>query len=743
MQAAAQALQMRQPKQALTLIDQVLAQVPQSVTAWLIRSRAHRALGQLPQASNDCRQALGIDPDAVPALTEQALIQRHAGQLHEAEQTYRHALTRAPDNALLHHNLANLLQRRQALAEAEAHYRRALALAPQLAEAHTELGRLLQATGQPVQALQCYAAALQVRPDFTPAWELLWAAQAQGHPVDALHALHKDVNGRAASAHQLVLMAQAALRLDPDNLLGHYTLGVAQTQLGESDKALSSLQRVVDEAHQHEVVIQALYMQTRCHMHLGQISRAGQVARAMLDRSANDDERSRAWLLLAATHIEAGRVADALAIYRRAQEIAPPDLHLPMGISLCACSNYDPAIGAQQQLEQARTQLAPLNQPSQWPPLANAPDPERPLRVGYISGDLRLHSCAYFLLPLLARHNPHQFTVYAYNTNAHEDHVTAKLKSHVAHWRQVAQMDDETLIDQIQQDSIDILVDLSGLTDGHRAAALARKPAPLIINWLGYLGTTGISAIDYRLTDPWIDGDGAEALATEKPLRLNRPYLCYVPADVAPAQVGPLPMLSNGYPTFGSFNARTKLSDACLALWCEVLQAIPQARLLIKSKAWADAPLRDALLAQVAQHGIDPQRVELRAWEHSTANHLEAYNEVDVCLDSFPYNGVTTTCEASWMGVPVVSLVGETFASRQGLSLLTAMGLPDHAAHTTQAFVTRCQALVADSAALAALRMGMRERMGSSALMNTHDFARQVESRYRQAWRGWCQQQTS
>jgi protein O-GlcNAc transferase len=272
---------------------------------------------------------------------------------------------------------------------------------------------------------------------------------------------------------------------------------------------------------------------------------------------------------------------------------------------------------------------------------------------------------------------------------------------------------------------------------------MARKAAPIQINWLGYLGPVGLQAIDHTLTDALVDpvdlddpanrGDEARAPA----LRLDRTYVCYTPPTDAPPVSSP-PMLTRGFPTFGSFNALAKLSEPCLALWCKVLHAVPTARLLIKSKPLRDQGVRDGVLARLLAHGVSAERIILKGWEQETSHHLDVYGEVDVALDSSPFNGVTTTCEASWMGVPVVSLVGGTRASRQGLTLLSALGCREQATHSELDFVEQCRQLVADPARLAEQRAQLREHMRASPLMDGAGFAQSVEACYRRVWQAWC-----
>lgn len=736
------ALQAGQHRQAQALATQALQGNPRLVPAYLVLSKASRAGGQVDLAIQHCHAALSIAPGSVPALIEMAVSQRQAGLTDEAEQTYRQAIGLAPSEAVLHHNLANLLQRRGAWPESETHYLQALALAPHFVEAHTELGRLREAQGQHDDARQSYAQALALRPDFAPAWKLLNASLNQSDPVQGIHDLQRGAPDGQTSPRVLMVMANAALRLDPDNALGHYTLGLSLRLQGQLVEAMVPLEKALALAPPHGIAQQCLYLLTLCLMDRGDITAALPRAQSLLTLSEAQEEQAKSHQLLASLHFEAGDLARAWPAYRQAIELAPN--FLPAKASFCAANLYAAGVDAAQQQQLANDLIGPIEHGITPRRHGNDREPTRRLRVGYLSGDFREHSCAYFLEPLLKHHDPAQVELFAYVTERAEDEVTQRLKQHMAHWHRVFDLSDDALATRIQEDGIDILVDLAGLTDGSRLPALARKPAPVQISWLGYLGPTGLRAIDHRLTDELVDDPRLGTMSPpgrDAPLRLPRPYLCYQPPLDAPPVTEP-PMLKRGYPTFGSFNALTKLSEPCLALWCKVLHALPDARLLIKTRALRDDALRESLLARLAAHGLDPERVTLMGWSPATAHHLALYGDIDVALDSTPFNGVTTTCEASWMGVPVVSRVGDTIAARQGLTLLHALGCADQAVDSDEAFVQRCLDLVAHPQALALQRADLRDRMAASPLMDGAGFARSVEAAYRGAWQDWCASST-
>jgi predicted O-linked N-acetylglucosamine transferase (SPINDLY family) len=336
------------------------------------------------------------------------------------------------------------------------------------------------------------------------------------------------------------------------------------------------------------------------------------------------------------------------------------------------------------------------------------------------------------MLPLLAGHHRERVEVTCYSLTAVEDEVTRRVRSLPVRWRSLAALSDAQAAAEIRADGIDILVDLAGHTAGNRLAIFAYKPAPVQVTWLGYPDTTGLSTMDFRITDAVADPAGAEALHTETLWRLPGGFLCYEPSADAPA-VGGLPALERGFVTFGSFNAPAKLSPSCVRLWAALLGAVPGSRLLLKAGAFADGEMRGRVVAAFAERGVGAEQILFRGYAESAAEHLAAYNEVDIALDTFPYNGTTTTCDALWMGAPVLTLCGRTHAARMGASLLTAVGMEGWVAETAADFVRIGQAWAADLAGLAAMRTGLRGRM--AAVTDREAFATRLEAAFAGMWK--------
>jgi predicted O-linked N-acetylglucosamine transferase (SPINDLY family) len=356
--------------------------------------------------------------------------------------------------------------------------------------------------------------------------------------------------------------------------------------------------------------------------------------------------------------------------------------------------------------------------------------------VGYLSSDLRLHSVAYFLESVFEHGNRQRFEIHAYHNSPAEDEVSDRLRRFVAGWTPCHGMTDEVLAERIRADRIDILVDLNGHTGGSRLPVLAYKPAPVQVSWLGYPTTTGLKAVDYRITDGHVDPPGSEASSVERLARLPRSYFCYRPPDPSPG-LSSLPAERRGHVTFGSFNNLAKVTTETLRLWARVLAAVPRSHFYFKARATHDRWARQRIRTRFEAAGFDLARVELHGWSVEDHRHLELYGQLDISLDTFPYNGATTTCEALWMGVPVVTLAGSTHASRMGMSILKAAGEDHLIAYTADEFVEKAATLASRLPELAQWRQTARTKLRASALLDGPRFARGLETAFEAMWQAW------
>ena len=441
-----------------------------------------------------------------------------------------------------------------------------------------------------------------------------------------------------------------------------------------------------------------------------------------------------AYCNLGNVHKDMGRVGEAIECYRQALTIRPDDhgVHSNLLFAL----NYHPDWTPQAIFEEHRcwgNNYVP--RADEAVVHANTPDPERRLKIGYVSPDLRNHSVAFFLEPVLENHDIQKFEVHTYAEVSLPDATTARLREQVAHWRDTVGIPDEQLARQIRDDGIDILVDLAGHTAGNRLGVFAFQPAPVQATYIGYPNTTGLPAMDYRITNALTTPPELDRYFTESVVRLPFANCFAHPADCPP--VAAPPMLTSGRVTFGSFNNLAKLVPPVIALWAEVLRAVPGARLLLKSQPFGDAGARALFLDRFAAHGIGPERLVLRG-AGPLQEYLRSFNDIDIALDPFPYNGSTTNYHALWMGVPVVTLEGRSAASRMGYGVLATLGLKELAAKTPAEYVAIATGLAADPDRLKTLRASMRERMNASPLKDGRRHTAALEDLYRNMWRNWC-----
>ena len=441
---------------------------------------------------------------------------------------------------------------------------------------------------------------------------------------------------------------------------------------------------------------------------------------------------------LSSTLLAQGDHEGALRACRRALELRPSysDAHS----NLLMCAQYQSGVTlaglARAHTEWDNRHATPLRASGKSFDLDR--DPERPLRLGFVSPDLCAHPVGFFLARVLGNLDARSSTVVCYYDRAVRDALSDHLAAAASEWHDVVGLDDEALAARVRADRIDILFDLSGHTANHRLLVFARRPAPIQISWIGYVGTTGLKAMDYLIADRFHVPPGSEAHYCERVLRMPDGYVCYDPPASAPA-VGRLPAEERGYVTFGCFNNVSKLTPEVIALWAEIVHRVPGSRLLLVSPALGGATARERIVSAFVATGGDRDRLELRGilpW----ADLLAAYNTVDIALDPFPYSGGLTNCEALWMGVPVVTCPGETFASRHSFSHLSNVGLTETIAADTREYVELAVSMAGNLVHLAEIRAGLRDRMARSPLCDGERFARHLQTLLRDVWRQWCGQ---
>jgi len=603
----------------------------------------------------------------------------------------------------------------------------------------------LHRQGRLPDAERLYRDILSVEPSHRDALHLLGVAAYQGgrhaEALDlirraiALDGSHATFHNSLGAVHQAlgdlpsaVAAYRTSLMLDMDHADAHGNLALALRQMGHLAEAVATLRRAVMLAPRNPVLLNSLGVSLRA---IGSVAESVECYRRAL--AAREDF----W----EAHSNLGNLLKdqclfdaALVHYQRAIELAP-DKPIVRSNLLCALqyrAGTGPGDLAAAHAEFERAFGEPLR--TSWRPHDNDPDPERSLRVGFLSPDLHRHPVGYFLVGVLEHLDPAEAEAFCYSTSTSPDDLTARLRARST-WHDVHSLSDDAIAERIRSDAIDILVDLAGHTGNNRILVLARKPAPVQITWAGYVGTTGLAAIDYLLADRHEIPPGAEAHYRERVLRMPDAYVCY-DAPAAPP-VGPLPALEGGRVTFGSFSNPGKLGPQVAVPWAKILHRVPGSRLLLKYKGLDDPVHAGRITAMFAEQGIDRDRLILEG-DAPQSELLGHYDRVDVALDPFPYGGGVTTLEALWMGVPVVTCPGDTFAGRHALTHLSAVGLTETIARDLDHYVDVAATLAGDLPALAGLRSGLRDRMAASPVCDARRFTRHLHGVLRGVWRQWA-----
>lgn len=697
---------------AIVSFQRAIALDPGYAAAHYNLAMARLILGEHAQAENDFRaalrlradfpeahvgladalEALGRDEHALAAL-DAAIAQRehYAGALLNAATLLRKLGRQSEAEARLrevpedHSAFMDALVQRAAVLheleranEAQACFRRAVELKPDFHQAYNDLGNVLRDLGRLSEAEAAYRRALALEPDFS---------YAHSNLGNAL----KDL-GRLAEAEAC---HRRALELDREFHEAHNNLGNALVELGRPDEAARHYCHALELTPDYHVA----------HSNLGNVLRS------------------------------VGRLREAESSYRRALALKPDYDEAHSGLLFCL--GHDADVDAQTLFAEhcrfGEMFETPLR--SSWPQHANSREAERRLRIGFVSGEFLSHAVAFFIEPVLAQLAGHpRLSLHAYSNNGVEDEVTRRLRGSFRHWRPIVGLPDAALAQAVRDDGIDILVDLSGHTGKRRLLTFARKPAPVQASWLGYPGTTGLLAMDYYLADRFLLPPGElDGQFTERIVRLPA-YLAYLPPKTSPP-VNPLPALGNGHVTFGSFNRPAKLSRPVIALWSKLLRALPGARMVLGAMPGDGSSGR--LIEWFAAEGIARGRLDFHA-RCSMNAYLELHRQVDLCLDTFPYTGGTTTFHALWMGVPTLTLAGHTIPGRIGAGTLGHFGLDAFVVHEREDFVRRGVSWANDISTLSSLRSGLRNRFEQSLIGRPETVAAGVERALRSMWRRWC-----
>jgi protein O-GlcNAc transferase len=702
-----------------------------------------QAQGKLDMAIKAFQQALVLNRAYPEAHNNLASAYRQQGKLDAALASCREALRLKPDFALAYNNLAAVLQDQGNVEAAVENYRKALAHKPDYAEASANLGVALQIQGKLDEAIDSYRHALALRPNAADIHRNLGSAFKQQGALDA-----------AAASYE------SAIACQPNFALAHNELGTVLEQLGKYDAATGHYQKAIaskgDYAEAHNNLGNVFHMQGNPLAAIERFRTAvviqpnyaeawNNLANTLQSQGDLDQANESYYRALAfkPDYAEAhnnlgnlfklqGKLSQAIQRFQQALAFRPNYLEAHSNLLFTLSSDAD--YTAQQYLDEARrygekvsAQARPY---ASWPVAARS-DAAR-LRVGLVSGDLKAHPVGYFLESIIAHLDPARVELVAYSTKLQEDELTARIKPRFTAWHSIVGLSDEAAARRIHDDGVQVLLDLAGHTAFNRLPVFAWKPAPVQASWLGYFASTGLTAMDYALADPVSVPEAHRDQFTETVWYLPETRLCFTPpaTDIA---VAPLSAVRNGYLTFGCFQTLSKISDEVLAAWGAILRALPQARLRVQNKQMSCASTREELERRLAQAGIAPERVTL-AGPMPREAYLAAHAEVDILLDTFPYPGGTTTCEALWMGVPTVTLAGGTMLARQGASLLACAGLADWIAGDREEYVALSVKHAGDLGRLAQLRAGLRQQVQASPLFDAARFAAQLENALHGMW---------
>lgn len=771
----------------------------QTLKSWSCASRniSEERSYRLFEKADELERA-GRTDDAIQAYTEALRLAPGIAQAHfklgnllldlnrvaEASHSYSIAAELKPDSAGTQYNLALTYLRLGSSDKAISACRSAICIKPDFIEAHLMLGSTLLEVGRPEGAIEAFDSVLAILPKSTLAHQNKGVAfQELGRYKEAaecyLNALVinpklVECQGNLAGVYkELGLLSDAlfhyenALKLVPDSADFHYNYGVALNLSGDVSRAIDCFRRAIYLQHDH----------AESYINLGNaLAGRMQFEEALtLQRRAVElqPQNFGAHLNLGITLLTTGNITMAMASLRRALQLKPdsPEANLCLGSAFKDSGDLDAAVvyiekslelnpdyilahsvllfsqnyGSNQSRQSALESASRFNNlanrlATPYKAWKNPKNPLKKLRIGFVTGDLCDHPVGYFIESIVSAITTYQannLEVFAYLTREINDATSTRIKACCCKWQLITNLSDESLANVIHQDEIDILIDLAGHSAHNRLSIFAWRAAPVQVTWLGYFATTGLTSIDYLIADPWSLPSDQEKNFTERIWRLPETRLCFTVPEIN-ISVSPLPASHNRHITFGSFNNLSKIGEPVIELWALILQRVPNSRLLIKTKQLNDLAIRQKTVERFSRHGISESRLILEGHQ-SRAEYFATYHKIDFCLDPFPYPGGTTTVESLWMGVPVLTLAGEQFLSRQGVGLLVNAGLFDWIANDKDEYLSLAVLHSQDFNELELLRAKLRDQVMKSALFNAETFVMHLESCFRNMWTIWCE----
>lgn len=697
--------------EAIASYKKAISLQPEHANAHYNLGNAFKDQGKLTEAVASYKTAVLLTPNYAQLHSNLGDTLQTQGKLTEAIASYRKAIRINPDLVEVHYNLGDALREQESLDDAVASYCRAIELKPDYAQAYNNLANVLKSQGKLEEAAERYQQAIQLKPDYVEAYNNLGAI------------LQKQDRLEEAVAHY-----QQAVSIKPDFAEAYSNLGEAFCALGRLDEAVASCKRSLEIKPNSAETYNCLGNTLR---ELGQLDEAVACGRQALLLKPDFAEGCNN---LGNTLQAQGRLDEAIACYRQVLSIKPDSASAYSNLlyTMQYMNTVTPAEAFSEHQRYAERYETPLK--AHWQPHENSRDPERRLRIGYVSADFYNHAVAFFIEPILASHDKSQVEIYCYYNHNKRDAHTDLIAASADHWLACSKMSDEQLAERIRADGIDILVDLSGHTGYNRLPVFARKPAPVQATWIGYAGSTGLTAMDYRITNEEMDPPGlTERYHSESLLRMPDSGVAYRPEPGCPP-VNPLPALTTDEFIFASLNNLIKTNQSVVNLWARILGALPHARLMLGNVT--DSGVQQRVIERFSLAGVDADRLILQP-RMSFSDYLALHHKIDLALDPFPYHGGTTTMHSLWMGVPVITLAGEHMVSRCAVPLLSRVGLGEFITHNEEEYFQRAIQIAQDLPGLNRIRLSIRERMSASN-HGPQTVTRHLEAAYREMWRKWC-----
>jgi len=734
--------------------------------------------GNLKSAEQILRKILSENPQHAPSLHVMGIIGLDVGNYVIAEQLVKSAIGYQNNNPSYHFTLGRVLARQDKKQDAIKSYKDAIRLKPDFIDALNNLGTMYLSQGNIQDADEIFKSILDKNPrDLNALCNKGSILYKQGKYKESIETYNKVLEIDSTRANVFYDLGrcymliekydtaidnfQKAITIQPDYIEPMIDIGNIYLQNGEPNKALEAflnakkirsdqdisaglINSYVDLGYDNEAILETEFaskefpdspqiqnMQGVIYNNTGDFSKAlGFYNKALTLQPDNPGIYSN----MAVAQKNIGRLDEAINNLRKALELAPQawGIHSNLLLSMLYASFVSPEDLAQEAFRYGSQIADPLIRKRAF---KNDKDPDRKLRIGYVSPDFRKHAVSYFLAPIYFC-NKEEFEIFAYSKTIKEDGVTQKIKQSVDHWRDIRLMDHDAAADLIEEDKIDILVDLAGHTANNGLMIFARKPAPIQVTWLGYPSTSGMKAIDYKISDNYVDPEGmTEHLHAEKLWRLPDVFCAYAPYENSPEVINHPPFEDNGYITFGCFNNFSKVTDPVLDTWAKILDKVPDSKLMLEILGLEDDATRQDIEKKLERLNIPEDRLILIPY--AKANQYILYNKIDIALDPFPAVGGTTSMDTLWMGVPFITLAGKHFGSRMGVTILENTGMPEYITKSMDEYVTKAVNLAQDREKLRNIRRGLRNRFAKSPVMDQKSFSKNMEDAYREMWKKW------